>query len=294
MSIIDAHVHLYPSEVDHDPAAWAASRGERHWAVLCTRRRRDGRPVQSLPRVAELLRAMDDAGTARALLLGWYWENPETCWWQNRFFAECVHAHPDRLSACATLHPKAGFAVVRDELCRAREAGFVGLGELSPHSQAYRMDDPVFLQALELAGEFHWPVNLHVTDPDSRPFPGKIETPLGEFTALARRLPSTLFVLAHWGALLPLRDHSVLALPNVYFDTAASPLMYDPGVWRRFLSVVPSDRVVFGSDYPLNLYPKVSLEAEMCRFIEEARAGGATPDVLGGNVERIFLRQRQR
>ncbi len=293
MPIIDAHVHLYPPEVDGDPAAWAAAQGERHWSVLCTRRRRDGRPVQSLPTVAELLRAMDQAGIARALLLGWYWEKPDTCRWQNRFHAECVRQHPDRLSACATLHPAAGFAALREELFRARDAGLVGLGELSPHSQAYRMDDPVFLQALELAGDFHWPVNLHVTDPDARPFPGKIETPLAEFAALARKLPATTFVLAHWGGLLPLRDPGVLAMSNLYYDTAASPLMYDVEVWRRFLAVVPRNRVLFGSDYPLNLYPKVSIEAEMSRFVEEARTAGATADILGGNVERIFLRQRQ-
>jgi len=30
--IIDAHVHLYPTEIDRDPAAWAAAQGEAHWA----------------------------------------------------------------------------------------------------------------------------------------------------------------------------------------------------------------------------------------------------------------------
>src|SRR4051794_25231807 len=103
--IIDAHVHLYPREVDLEPAGWAARQGERHWGVLCTRRRRDGRGVQSLPTVDELLVAMDAAGVSRAVLLGWYWEKPETCAWQNRFHAACVRAHPDRLAAFATLHP---------------------------------------------------------------------------------------------------------------------------------------------------------------------------------------------
>src|SRR5436309_8947275 len=87
--IIDAHVHLYPREVDLDPAGWAARQGERHWAVLCTRKRRDGRPVQTLPTREELLHAMDIAGVARAVLLGWYWESAATCEWQNRFYAEC-------------------------------------------------------------------------------------------------------------------------------------------------------------------------------------------------------------
>lgn len=292
--IVDAHVHLYPPEVDRDPAGWAATRGERHWAVLCTRRRRDGRPVQSLPTVEQLLQAMDLAGVNRAVLQGWYWENPDTCAWQNRFYAACVRAHGDRLAAFATVHPAGGRGAVRDELHRSRDEGLIGLGELSPHSQRYAIDDPVFAEALMLAGEFGWPVNLHVTDPDARPYVGKIETPLSDFVALAQRFPRTTFVLAHWGGLLPLRELGARALSNVYYDTAASPLLYDRGIWRRFGAVVPSDRILFGSDYPLNLYPRLNVAAEMGTLLAEATAQGADAGVLGGNFERIFLRAPER
>lgn len=288
MAIVDAHVHLYPAEVDLDPVAWAAKAGERHWAALCTRRRRDGRPVQSLPTVDALLQAMDVGLIDRAVLLGWYWEKPETCAWQNRFYAACVRAHPDRLMAFATLQPAAGTGVTLGEMRRARDEGLCGLGELSPHSQGYSIDDGVFADVLALAAEFRWPVNLHVTDPETRPFPGRIETPFADFARLARRFPRTNLVLAHWGGLLPLRDATVLELPNVYYDTAASPLLYDAGIWQRFCAVVPKDRILFGSDFPLNLYPRVSVEAEMQRFLAEARTGGATPDMLGGNVQRII------
>lgn len=290
MPVVDAHVHLYPPEVDRDPAAWAERAGERHWAVLCTRRRRDGRLVQTLPTVDALLKAMDSAGVQRGLLLGWYWEKPETCAWQNRFYADCVRKHSDRLAACATLHVAAGQNDVLAEMKRARDEGLIGLGELSPHSQRYPIDDPIFSAVLERAGEYKWPVNLHVTDPDSKPYPGRVETPLSDFTRLARRHAGTIFVLAHWGGLLPLRDASVAMLPNVYFDTAASPLLYDTDIWRRFCSSTPRERVLFGSDYPLNLYPRVSVEAEMARFVTEAKVGGATEtDILGGNFQRVFF-----
>jgi predicted TIM-barrel fold metal-dependent hydrolase len=292
--IVDAHVHLYPPEVDRDPAGWATTQGERHWAVLCTRRRRDGRPVQTMPTLDALLRAMDDAGVTRAVMLGWYWEKPETCAWQNRFYADCIHRYPDRIAACAVFHPSAGREAMVEELRRARGEGLVGLGELSPHSQGFGIDDPVFCEALELAAEFEWPVNLHVTDPDSRPYPGRIETPLPDFMRLATEFSRTTIVLAHWGALLPLREPAALSLPNVYYDTAASPLLYDPGIWRRFCTVVPRERVLFGSDYPLNLYPRVSVAAEMQQFVAEAQAGGATADVLHDNAARLFFHPRSR
>jgi hypothetical protein len=288
--IIDAHVHLYPSEVDLHPAGWAAAVGEPHWALLCTRRRRDGRPVQTLPTRDELLRTMDAASIDRAVLLGWYWEKPATCAWQNRFYADCVRAYPDRLSAFAALHPAAGVAATIAELHRARDEGLIGLGELSPHSQGFAIDDPAFVAALQRAGELHWPVNLHVTDPASRPFPGRVDTPLGDFVALARTFPATTFILAHWGGLLPLHNCGANAagLVNVYYDTAASPLLYDAGVWARALPACGPVRVLFGSDFPLNLYPKLDEPPSLHRFVAEARAGGADAAVLGENARRLL------
>jgi predicted TIM-barrel fold metal-dependent hydrolase len=286
--VIDAHVHLYPAEVDRDPAAWAATRGENHWALLCTRTRKDGRRVQSLPTIDGLLAAMDLAGIERAVLLGWYWESPETCAWQNRFYAACVRVHPDRLAAFATLHVGAGRDTTLAEVRRAKDEGLIGLGELSPHSQGYAVDDPVFGEVLTLAGELGMPVNLHVTDPDSRRYPGWVSTPADDFVRVAERFPQTTLVLAHWGGMLPLRDPRFAGLKNVFYDTAASPLMYGAEVWPRALAAVGAERVLFGSDFPLNLYPRVSVEAEMARFVTEARSAGAGADVLGANAKRVL------
>ena len=288
--IIDAHVHLYPPEIGRDPRGWAAAAGEPQWAALCTRIRRAGQPVQTFPTVEELLRAMDAAGVARAVLLGWYWEKLENCVAQNRFYAACVRAHPDRLAAFAALQPCAGHWPVLEEMHRARDGGLIGLGELSPHSQGYRVDDAVFAEVLTLAADWKMPVNLHVTDPAGRAYPGRVETPLADFGSLARTFPQTQFILAHWGGLLPLVDANAnsATLPNVFYDTAASPLIYDSGIWPRALPLIGADRVLFGSDFPLNLYPKQDASPNMARFIAEARSGGADASVLGGNVARLL------
>ncbi len=288
MRIIDAHIHLYPAEVDRKPAAWAAAQGERHWSVLCTRKRRDGRPVQSLPTIDTLLATLDAAGIERAVLLGWYWENWDTCQWQNRFYAECVRAYPDRLSGFATVHPSAGETAVMAEIRRARDEGLIGIGELSPHSQGHGVEEPAFLAAIALAGELNLPVNLHVTDPNSRPFPGRIETPADDFFLLAQRCPGTTFILAHWGGLLPLTDSRFRQLTNVYYDTAASPLLYDASVWTRAGEALPRDRILFGSDFPLNLYPKLDQAPGLVRFVDEAVMAGASADVMSGNVARLL------
>ena len=288
MRIVDAHVHLYPPEIVADPGAWARANSEPHWAEMCTRLRRDGTPVQTFPTVDELLREMERAGVEHAVLLGWYWNNAAPCERQNAFFAECVREHPTRLSAFATWHPQCGF----DELRRARDAELCGLGELSPHSQNYRMDDPAFARVLDLCAEFRWPVNLHVTDPDSRPYPGRVETPLAEFLVLARQFPTVNFILAHWGGRLPTKDRSALELSNLYYDTAATPLLYRSEIWNQFLAEVPSSRVIFGSDFPLNLYPRIDKAPVMRRLIDEAISGGVGEAIFARNIDHLLTRPK--
>jgi predicted TIM-barrel fold metal-dependent hydrolase len=296
MPVIDAHVHLYPEELNRAPGAWAKEWGEPHWATLCTRVRKNGRAVQGFPSVNDLLRAMDEAGVERAVLLGWYWENHVTCVWQNRFYAECVKAHPDRLSAFATLHAGAGKEAVLGEVRRAMEDGLCGLGELSPHSQGFSVEDETWRAVLELAGELGLPVNLHVTEPEGRNYPGKVETPLGDFVRMAKAHSRTTFILAHWGARLPLDAEwgaEAVKMGNIFYDTAASPLIYSPVVAGEMLARFGAGRVIFGSDYPLFLYPNAPEQPSSMRaFADEFRTAELSDAdrvaVLGGNAARVI------
>ena len=289
MRVVDAHVHLYPPEAGREPTAWAAAHGEAHWATLCTRQRKNGQQVQGFPSVDELLRDMDEAGVNQAVLLGWYWENYATCVMQNRFYAECVRAHPDRLAAFATVHPAAGAAAL-EEIRRAAGDGLIGLGELSPHSQHFPITDPVWRKILQLAAELKFTVNLHVTDPASRKFPGWVATPVEDFIHLAREFPKTTFLLAHWGG-GPVYAEALQVYPNVYFDTAAAPLIYEPAAVQRMLQTLPAGKVVYGSDYPLILYPKTQVAADLTVFLSELKLAGASPLTLAGNIERLVARQ---
>jgi uncharacterized protein len=264
--LVDHHVHLYPPELNRDPAGWAAAHGEVAWGRMCVRTRRDGSPVQEFPDVQGLLRAMDAAGVERAVLLGWYWERAETCAWHNRAMGGWVRAHPDRLSAWATIHPGAAPADVVAELRRARDEGLCGLGELSPHSVGVSIESEGLRAALALAEEFRWAVSLHVTEPRAKPYPGKVLTPETDFQALARAWPRVEFVLAHWAGGFDVRE-----LPNVRVDTAAAPLIYGEAAWAMRGVSVRAEQVLFGSDYPLRLRPGQPAAEGWRDFAEEAR-----------------------
>lgn len=280
MSIVDSHVHLYPPEVNRDPAGWAAAQREPRFSLLCTRRRKNGTPVQAFPSLDELLRSMDEAGVDRAVLLGWYWETQKSCEAQNRFYAACVRAHPDRLAAFASVNPVGGAGGALAEGRRAHEDGLVGFGELFPAAQGFGPADPGFAEILALAGELRIPVTLHATDPDSRPYPGMLPTPDSDFLRMATEHPATRFILAHWGGMLPVRSAEARSLPNLFFDTAASPLTYDPGVWARFIGKVGADRVLFGSDFPLILYPGEESVPSWKNLLAEVEGSNLGPKAL--------------
>jgi predicted TIM-barrel fold metal-dependent hydrolase len=291
--VIDSHVHLYPEAVNRDPAGWARAHGEPQWATLCTRTRKEGRAVQGFPSVGELLREMDAAGVERAVLLGWYWERAENGVAQNRFFADCVRAHPARLSAFATVQPGVGAAQAVAEMRRAKGDGLCGLGELSPHAQGYGMAGPEMAAVLAAATELKWPVNLHVTDANGRAYPGRVETPLVDFVWLAKNWPAVTFILAHWGGGEPLRDDAGILFDNVYYDTSASPLMYGAEVWGRFVGECGAERVLYGSDYPLNNFPRDEAEPEMRRMLAQVGGAGLSAEeraaIFWGNARRLLL-----
>ncbi len=294
LGVVDGHTHAYPPEIFTDPVGWARARGEHHWAELVGPRADGKRSLQGFADQDQMLRAMDAAGVERSVLLGWYWERQETCAWHNGVMAGWVRAHPDRFSAFASVQPLAGKAAL-EGLRRAREAGFCGVGEVFPAAQGFAMDNPTWAKVLEWAAENQWPVNLHVPEPAGRDYPGYMAAPLRDYQKLARTHPQVTFIFAHWGGLLPLLalNPTVRAdLQNVYYDTAASPLLYDAAVYRRVADAVGAERILFGSDYPLRTFPREQTEPDFKRPIAEAKKSGLAKrelaKVLGGNVRKLL------
>ncbi len=292
--VIDAHTHAYPPEIFSDPAGWARARGEHHWAELAGPRADGKRSLQGFADRGAMLRAMDAAEVERCVLLGWYWERHETCVWHNAVMAEWLRASPDRFSAFASVQPLSGAEALED-LRRTRDAGFCGVGEVFPAAQGFAMDEPGWEKVLAWAEKEKIPVNLHVPEPAGRDYPGYVASSLRDYQKLARTHPRVNFIFAHWAGLLPLLalNPSVRTdLRNVYYDTAASPLLYDPEVYRRVADAVGAERILFGSDYPLRVFPREQREPDFARPLAEVQKSGLTRKelalVLGGNARKLL------
>jgi predicted TIM-barrel fold metal-dependent hydrolase len=292
MPLIDVHTHLYPKEVWRNPRQWGEDHDEQHWSNCVAPL--NAISIQGWADLDTLIRDMDIAEIEKVVLLGWYWENQETCEEQNRWYAQAIREHPDRLIAFAAINATSGQAAT-DSIDRAVELGFRGLGECLPQVQGHTLRDECWLKVVEKATAANLLINLHVTEPIGHDYPGKVETPLEDYVWLAGMFPDTTFILAHWGGLLPLYELNPSVrhkMANVFYDTAASPLIYSKKVFRTVLDIIGPDRILYGSDYPLRLYPAEVTDPDFTTFLKEIRSANMTPDeedaLLYNNARRLF------
>jgi predicted TIM-barrel fold metal-dependent hydrolase len=287
---VDAHVHAYPAEIAASPAAWGRARGEGGWVARVAPEGK--RSLQGWADPDAMIAHMDAAGVDACVMQGWYWEHQETCDLQNGWHAEWIRRHPKRLFGFAAVQPAAG-ARAAEGLERALDAGLCGVGELLPQAQGFGLDDPSWRRVVELAIRRRAPLTLHATDPSKGPSAGP-RTPLDAYIRLAREYPEATLILAHWGGGLAFRGppEAEALPPNLFFDTAASPLLYGPGVFRQAADRVGAARIIYGSDYPLMLYPRESRQAGFSRFLGEIAAAGLTAheraQVLGSNIRKLL------
>ena len=295
--IIDGHMHRYPSEVISDPAGWGKRVQEAHWVSLVAGS--SGREsIQGWAERDRILSDMDAAGISKAVLLGWYWERQTTCEMQNRWHLDWIGEGGDRFIGFATVQPLAGERAF-DDVRRSIESGLRGIGEINPLVQGFSVDHPVWVRILHWAQENRLPVTLHATEPVGHSYPGKTASRLADYVWLAEEFPELRIILAHWGGGLPfyeLNPSCRRTLRNVLYDTAASPLLYDDRVFRYVADLVGSGKIVFGSDYPLRVYPREEKEPNLRRFVEAVRESGLNrrelEEVFSGNITRVLAERR--
>lgn len=281
--IIDCHTHAYPPEVAKDPRGWAEARDEMHWADLVAPPDRPSIQGWSTPET--MLSAMDAAGVDQAILLGWYWEHESTCRWHNEVMADWIRASGGRLKAFASITPNEN---VIDQLESAKVLGFCGVGEMHIGVQSIQATDPNWRRLTDWCQAHRWPINLHATETAGHEHPGSVPTPLQRFVEIAENAPNLKIILAHWGGGLAFFEQNPrlqMKLKNVYYDAAASPLLYDVKVLARMRDLVGIEKLLFGSDYPLRIYPRTTKVPEMRQYIQQIVEQG---DLSPADREKFF------
>lgn len=291
--IIDSHIHMYPPHVSAKPVAWARRVDEPYWGALMGDNP-TGSTIQGWATVGQLIAHMDAAGIDKVVMQGIYFQHHENCVAQNNWYIDWHRQHPDRLLAFATVQPLAGQQAL-DEVKRAVDSGLCGIGEILPDAQGHTMRHDEFLAVVELAVTLDIPLCLHGAEPVGHHYPGRADTPLQDYVWLAEQYPTLKLILAHLGGLLPfyeLNRRVKKIMRNVYYDTAAVPLLYQPQVYKAVVDIVGPEKILFGSDYPLLLYPRKTRTPGFGGILQEIRNSGLADSaltlILGDNAQKIL------
>lgn len=284
--IVDAHTHRYPEEVLEDPQSFAQLHKEWHWLELVSSDNK--KSLQGWSTREKMIADMDKSEVERAVLLGWYWENPETCELQNQWCSQWIARDPERFIGFFSLHPELQNPI--ESLKRSMDLGFLGIGECHPWLQGASIQNENWMKCMEFAAAEGWPVTFHVTEPVGHDYPGRVQTPFEEFLWLARQLPELKIILAHAGGLFPFYELNPKIRPelkNVHYDLAACPLLYDPEIYRKLIDVVGVEKILWGTDYPLRIFPARQKEPDFITFknlvLEEAELSESERDAIFGN-----------
>ena len=81
---------------------------------------------------------------------------------------------------------------------------------------------------------------------------------------------------------------------NVFYDTAASPFLYDYRIYEVALKIIGEDRILFGSDYPL-LPPRRYFKEMEAAFLAKKTQNKIKGEKILGQYElaRIWRRDKQ-
>jgi len=276
--ILDAHTHIFPEEV--------CRRREDFFADEPAFRLLYENPKASLVGPEELVQAMGEQGVEASVALGFPWRQERHWRRHNEVILEAMRRFPRRIIGFCAVHPLYPGAIREVERCL--EAGARGVGELAFYLQDRGQNLTAILAPVaELCHHYGVPLLLHATDRVGPHYSGRSLTPLAAIYQAVKAFPETTWILAHWGGRLPfyglLKKEAPETYRHVYFDTAASPYIYRPVIYRLVAEMVGPEKVLFGSDYPL-LPPS--------RYVKEMEEAGLPEEwremILGKNLAQLL------
>ncbi len=276
--IIDCHTHIFPPAICGQRDRFMD--GEPAFKLLYES------PKSKLVGASQLIATMNEQGVDRAVVFGFPWRNLESARLNNDYILEAVARYSPRLigMACVDVTVKGAAGEIR----RCLEQGLQGAGELAFYKSGIdRQGLDALEPVMEMCAHYQVPVMIHTNEPVGHQYPGKTPNTLAQIYSLARRFAANKIILAHWGggiffySLLKKEVNQILE--NVYFDTAASPFLYRPEIYRLAIDLAGREKILFGSDHPLLSPQRYFGEMEKAGLSKDEKA-----DLCGLNAARLF------
>lgn len=249
---LDFHTHIFPKDVRENVALY--QRLDPGFNEIYSLRN------AKIISANDLIDALDRAEIGQAVINSFGWSNNELCAKHNDTIIDAVQRYPERLIGFFTVRPSNDAETI-NEMHRCIAAGLKGLGEMRPSNQGWNLKSPLeYSDFTEVIKNNNLCVLMHSSEPLGHQYPGKGTTYPQELEHFLSAHTELNVILAHWGGGLPLFSHMPeikQLLENTYFDIAATPYIYDSGIYRTMINIIGIQNIVFGSDYPLMPYEKV-------------------------------------
>jgi len=276
--IIDFHTHIFPP--------WLKERRDEYskydpcFSLLYSQ------PQAKIATAEELLASMDEAGIDLSVVLNAGWVSHKLCVKTNDYILDSISRYPTRLVGFCAIQPRAGDAAIA-ELERCAKAGAKGIGELRSDVQGFDLTDKTTMKPLVDAALKHNLIFLtHSSEPVGHEYSGKGSITPDILYSFITTFPNLKLVCAHWGGGLPfyaLMPEVAKALANVFFDTAATIFLYKPEIFEQMSCIIGSDKILFGTDYPLMHQNRVLAQIQSAQLPEEDKAR-----ILGVNAQKLL------
>jgi predicted TIM-barrel fold metal-dependent hydrolase len=276
--LIDFHTHIFPPDI------------QRHRERYCARDpwfdKLYSNPGTRIATAEDLIAEMDESGVEVSVTFSFGWTDTGLIEETNNYVIDVMRRYPKRIYGMAVLQPTAGAQAVR-ELDRCARAGMIGLGELMPHGQGYKLSDiELLMPIMEVVREHQLIVLSHCSEPIGHIYPGKGDVTLQDVVTFLTEFPDVPFVAAHWGGGLPfycLMPEIEQITANVWYDTAATAYLYRNTIVPVVAELVGVERILFASDFGLLRQRRI-----MDYVSQSGLDADAVENVLGRNAQQLL------
>jgi hypothetical protein len=248
-------------------------------------------PKAKLVTAEELVASMDKAGIDLSVVLNIGWVSHKLYVETNDYILDSISRYPDRLVGFCSIQPRDGDAALV-ELERCARAGARGMGEMRPDIQGFDLIDKAIVKPLVDSVIEHGLILLtHSSEPAGHQYAGKGSITPDILYPFILDFPDLKLVCAHWGGGLPfyaLMPEVAEALRNVFFDTAATTWLYQPQIFKQVKDIIGSDKILFGTDYPLVSQNRIMAQIKSAELSEQDKS-----KILGDNAQKLLFKAEE-
>lgn len=259
--VIDSHVHVYPDKI-----AEKAAEGTGGFYGIAMRYNGT---------VSQYREESRKVGVVHSVIFS-VATTPKQVHSINNFIARTVESEPDAFTGLGTMHPDV--ENYEEEIAYIKQLGLKGI-KLHPDIQGFALDDERCMKIYELCEKYGLILLLHTGDERydySNP---------DRLTRVLKAFPKLTVIAAHFGG-WSVWKQAGLILPdyaNLYVDCSSSLAFLTPDEAAELIYRYGSERVLWGSDYPMWDYGEEMRRFEALLLDENERA-----NILYKNAQKLF------